>query len=111
MLVVMIGIRKLLDLVFTRRELKILDDIMPETTKPTVPAKKEQDQHLENGSEVGFCKNSNFQHLCDDTGIDALLSTHSKPNKPLKDSNPPPPSTVVSHDFTYIPEVEIRLLK
>lgn len=33
MLVVMIGIRKLLDLVFTRRELKILDDIMPEITK------------------------------------------------------------------------------
>ncbi|XP_017048847.1 sodium bicarbonate cotransporter 3 isoform X2 [Drosophila ficusphila] len=33
MLVVMIGIRKALDLVFTRRELKILDDIMPEMTK------------------------------------------------------------------------------
>lgn len=29
MLVVMIGIRKLLDYVFTRRELKMLDDIMP----------------------------------------------------------------------------------
>ncbi|XP_021934526.1 sodium-driven chloride bicarbonate exchanger isoform X3 [Zootermopsis nevadensis] len=35
MLVVMIGIRKLLDFVFTRRELKILDDVMPETTKRT----------------------------------------------------------------------------
>lgn len=33
MLVVMIGIRKALDLIFTRRELKILDDIMPEMTK------------------------------------------------------------------------------
>ncbi|XP_055839109.1 sodium bicarbonate cotransporter 3 isoform X6 [Episyrphus balteatus] len=33
MLVVMIGIRKSLDLLFTRRELKILDDIMPEMTK------------------------------------------------------------------------------
>ena len=31
----MIGIRKALDFVFTRRELKILDDIMPETTKRT----------------------------------------------------------------------------
>jgi len=31
----MIGIRKSLDFVFTRRELKILDDIMPETTKRT----------------------------------------------------------------------------
>ncbi|XP_063993895.1 electroneutral sodium bicarbonate exchanger 1 isoform X2 [Diachasmimorpha longicaudata] len=33
MLVVMIGIRKSLDLLFTRRELKILDDVMPESTK------------------------------------------------------------------------------
>ncbi|CAH0556897.1 unnamed protein product [Brassicogethes aeneus] len=33
MLVVMIGIRKALDLFFTRRELKILDDLMPEMTK------------------------------------------------------------------------------
>lgn len=33
MLVVMIGIRKSLDLMFTQRELKILDDIMPETSK------------------------------------------------------------------------------
>lgn len=33
MLVVMIGIRKLLDYVFTRRELKVLDDIMPSLSK------------------------------------------------------------------------------
>lgn len=33
MLVVMIGIRKSLDCIFTHRELKILDDIMPEMTK------------------------------------------------------------------------------
>ncbi|KAL4715167.1 hypothetical protein ACJJTC_012214 [Scirpophaga incertulas] len=33
MLVVMIGIRKSLDFFFTRRELKILDDVMPEITK------------------------------------------------------------------------------
>lgn len=33
MLVVMIGIRKSLDWIFTRRELKILDDVMPEMTK------------------------------------------------------------------------------
>lgn len=32
-LVVMIGIRKSLDFMFTQRELKILDDIMPETIK------------------------------------------------------------------------------
>lgn len=36
MLVVMIGIRKSLDCIFTRRELKILDDIMPEMTKRSV---------------------------------------------------------------------------
>lgn len=117
----MIGIRKLLDLVFTRRELKILDDIMPETTKPTIPETKEQSaRHLENGSEVGFCKKSNFQHLCDGTGLDALLSKHSKSIKIVKDSPPipptppPPPScpspTIISKDSTCIPEVEIRLL-
>jgi sodium bicarbonate transporter 10 len=33
MLVVMILVRKMLNLVFTQRELKILDDIMPESTK------------------------------------------------------------------------------
>lgn len=32
-LVVMIGIRKSLDLLFTQRELKILDDVMPEPSK------------------------------------------------------------------------------
>lgn len=33
MLVVMIGIRKSLDCLFTRRELKILDDVMPEMSR------------------------------------------------------------------------------
>lgn len=36
MLVVMIGIRKSLDCIFTHRELKILDDIMPEMSKRDV---------------------------------------------------------------------------
>lgn len=41
----MIGIRKSLDLVFTQRELKILDDVMPE------PSKKHADdlRQLESG--------------------------------------------------------------
>lgn len=44
-LVVMIGIRKSLDFVFTQRELKILDDVMPE------PHKKHAEdlRQLENG--------------------------------------------------------------
>lgn len=33
MLVVLIGVRKALDFLFTQRELKILDDVMPESTK------------------------------------------------------------------------------
>lgn len=33
MLVVMIGIRKSLDCIFTHRELKILDDVMPEMSR------------------------------------------------------------------------------
>lgn len=40
MLVVMIGVRKLLDFIFTQRELKVLDDIMPEHTKK----KQEEDK-------------------------------------------------------------------
>lgn len=54
MLVVMIGVRKFLDCIFTRRELKILDDIMPEMTK-----RSDDDlHHLEvgNGGEVGLYK-------------------------------------------------------
>ncbi|EGI60561.1 Sodium-driven chloride bicarbonate exchanger [Acromyrmex echinatior] len=47
MLVVMIGIRKSLDLMFTQRELKILDDIMPETTKKHADDLRK----LENGEE------------------------------------------------------------
>lgn len=49
MLVVMIGIRKALDLVFTRRELKILDDIMPEMTK-----RQAADDLHQLDAEVGF---------------------------------------------------------
>lgn len=49
MLVVMIGIRKSLDFIFTRRELKILDDVMPEMTK------RNQHEQLEQDSEVGCC--------------------------------------------------------
>lgn len=55
MLVVMIGVRKSLDCIFTRRELKILDDIMPEMTKRTA----DDMHHLEDGSgnaEVGIYK-------------------------------------------------------
>lgn len=54
MLVVMIGIRKSLDCFFTRRELKILDDIMPEMSRRA--AADDDLSHLEDGhgGEVGF---------------------------------------------------------
>ncbi|XP_076636156.1 na[+]-driven anion exchanger 1 isoform X11 [Colletes latitarsis] len=60
MLVVMIGIRKSLDLVFTQRELKILDDVMPE------PSKKHADdlRQLESGeeqNELGYGPPDNIQ--------------------------------------------------
>ncbi|XP_046736173.1 sodium bicarbonate cotransporter 3 isoform X4 [Diprion similis] len=61
MLVVMIGIRKSLDFFFTRREMKILDDVMPETSK-----KHAHDmQQLENGEDeeksLGFGTSGNLQ--------------------------------------------------
>lgn len=51
MLVVMIGIRKSLDCIFTHRELKILDDIMPEMSKR---AAVEDLDHLNEGRDVSF---------------------------------------------------------
>lgn len=54
MLVVMIGVRKSLDCIFTRRELKILDDIMPEMVKTD-----DDLHHLNDGNgnaEVGIFK-------------------------------------------------------
>uniref|UniRef100_A0A1B0D1X6 Bicarbonate transporter-like transmembrane domain-containing protein n=2 Tax=Phlebotomus papatasi TaxID=29031 RepID=A0A1B0D1X6_PHLPP len=50
MLVVMIGVRKALDCIFTRRELKILDDVMPEITKRAVA---DDLHHLEDGNGAG----------------------------------------------------------
>ncbi|XP_039280416.1 electroneutral sodium bicarbonate exchanger 1 isoform X4 [Nilaparvata lugens] len=47
MLVVMIGLRKSLDFFFTQRELKILDDVMPETIKRT----EDDERQLENEEE------------------------------------------------------------
>ncbi|XP_043500626.1 electrogenic sodium bicarbonate cotransporter 1 isoform X2 [Polistes fuscatus] len=62
MLVVMIGIRKSLDFVFTQRELKILDDVMPE------PSKKHAEdlRQLESGEEhqnypIGYGPPENIQ--------------------------------------------------
>ncbi|XP_011268907.2 electroneutral sodium bicarbonate exchanger 1 isoform X13 [Camponotus floridanus] len=61
MLVVMIGIRKSLDLMFTQRELKILDDIMPETSKKHA----EELRKLENGEDptetMGYGPPGNIQ--------------------------------------------------
>lgn len=57
MLVVMIGVRKSLDCIFTRRELKILDDLMPEMNK-----RSDEDLHQlsgeggSGGAEVGLFK-------------------------------------------------------
>ncbi|KAL1124567.1 hypothetical protein AAG570_001191 [Ranatra chinensis] len=49
MLVVMIGIRKALDLIFTQRELKILDDVMPETIKRTEEDERELEMQEKDG--------------------------------------------------------------
>ncbi|XP_053696971.1 sodium bicarbonate cotransporter 3 isoform X7 [Sabethes cyaneus] len=58
MLVVMIGIRKSLDLLFTRRELKILDDVMPEITKR---ANADDLRQLEDGEDSGHHSADNLQ--------------------------------------------------
>ena len=43
----MIGVRKLLDFVFTQRELKILDDVMPEHTRKAIEEKKREKEEKE----------------------------------------------------------------
>ncbi|XP_074042921.1 na[+]-driven anion exchanger 1 isoform X2 [Leptinotarsa decemlineata] len=54
MLVVMIGLRKSLDCVFTRRELQILDDVMPETSKRTqLESEEAQDKTEGNPLKLG----------------------------------------------------------
>lgn len=54
MLVVMIGVRKLLDFIFTQRELKVLDDVMPEHTKK----KREEEKMKEVEQEEFEMKNA-----------------------------------------------------
>ncbi|XP_053675322.1 sodium-driven chloride bicarbonate exchanger isoform X3 [Anopheles nili] len=58
MLVVMIGVRKSLDYIFTKRELKILDDIMPEMTKR---ARADDLHQLEDGEDSGQHSTDNLQ--------------------------------------------------
>uniref|UniRef100_A0AAG5DWZ0 Anion exchange protein n=1 Tax=Anopheles atroparvus TaxID=41427 RepID=A0AAG5DWZ0_ANOAO len=58
MLVVMIGVRKSLDYMFTKRELKILDDIMPEMTKR---ARADDLHQLGDGEDPGQHSADNLQ--------------------------------------------------
>ncbi|XP_068084694.1 electroneutral sodium bicarbonate exchanger 1 isoform X3 [Anabrus simplex] len=62
MLVVMIGIRKLLDFIFTQRELKILDDIMPEITRRSrEDQKKLEAGEVETDKPLEFTPTGNLQ--------------------------------------------------
>ena len=61
-LVVMIGVRKMLDFIFTKEELKILDDILPEFKRKQ---KLEKEEEIE--KEVGWffisCSESPFKNV------------------------------------------------
>ncbi|KAL0107934.1 hypothetical protein PUN28_014892 [Cardiocondyla obscurior] len=61
MLVVMIGIRKSLDFIFTQRELKILDDIMPETTKKHADDLRKLENGEEQNETMGYGPPGNIQ--------------------------------------------------
>lgn len=84
MLVVMIGIRKALDLVFTRRELKILDDIMPEITKRAAA----DDLH-QLDAEVGLFGKflAFFNNGSGDGSRFASNNIHTKNEKPTKNNS------------------------
>lgn len=74
MLVVMIAIRKSLDCIFTRRELQILDDIMPEMSKR---AAAEDLHQLDDGSNTSAGGVANGGEL---TGI--VTNTSNEKNLP-----------------------------
>ncbi|KOX70859.1 Sodium bicarbonate cotransporter 3 [Melipona quadrifasciata] len=61
MLVVMIGIRKSLDLVFTQRELKILDDVMPEPSKKHADDLRQLESGEEQNESMGYGPSGNIQ--------------------------------------------------
>ncbi|XP_011500555.1 PREDICTED: electroneutral sodium bicarbonate exchanger 1 [Ceratosolen solmsi marchali] len=61
MLVVMIGIRKSLDLLFTQRELKILDDVMPEPHKKHAEDLRQLENGEEHNESIGFASSGNLQ--------------------------------------------------
>ncbi|XP_049318357.1 electroneutral sodium bicarbonate exchanger 1 isoform X3 [Bactrocera dorsalis] len=76
MLVVMIGIRKALDLLFTRRELKILDDVMPEFNQGNVTS----DLH-QSDPESGYL--AKFKRCClgeSPTSREQKMKRHIRPN-------------------------------
>ncbi|XP_076280478.1 na[+]-driven anion exchanger 1 isoform X8 [Lasioglossum baleicum] len=54
MLVVMIGIRKSLDLLFTQRELKILDDVMPEPSRKHAEDLRQLESGEEQNESTGY---------------------------------------------------------
>ncbi|XP_065309256.1 electroneutral sodium bicarbonate exchanger 1 isoform X8 [Dermacentor albipictus] len=77
MLVVMIGVRKLLDFIFTQRELKVLDDVMPEHTKK----KREEDKMKEAEQEEFEMKPAKLGLMQEETGDkNALLPEASSGN-------------------------------
>ncbi|XP_029034019.1 electrogenic sodium bicarbonate cotransporter 1 isoform X2 [Osmia bicornis bicornis] len=61
MLVVMIGIRKSLDLLFTQRELKILDDVMPEPSKKHAEDLRQLESGEEQNESMGYGPAGNIQ--------------------------------------------------
>ncbi|XP_048261705.1 sodium bicarbonate cotransporter 3 isoform X13 [Bombus terrestris] len=61
MLVVMIGIRKSLDLLFTQRELKILDDVMPEPSRKHAEDLRQLESGEEQNESMGYGPSGNIQ--------------------------------------------------
>ncbi|XP_060822765.1 electroneutral sodium bicarbonate exchanger 1 isoform X14 [Bombus pascuorum] len=61
MLVVMIGIRKSLDLFFTQRELKILDDVMPEPSRKHAEDLRQLESGEEQNESMGYGPSGNIQ--------------------------------------------------
>lgn len=83
MLVVMIGVRKLLDFGFTQRELKILDDVMPESTKRK--REEEEKAKLEEDEKKGILTTASSGNVTIQLANGNILKV---PFEKLKDDSP-----------------------
>lgn len=88
MLVVMMGVRKMLDFVFTPNELKILDDILPEFKRKEELDKDDEEKHHEELEAKKDLKNRRASLRYTSSGIEVPLANGNVVKIPVVDTIP-----------------------